>query len=737
MDKLVTMFFAAILTASMAAVPTHAAKPVDNDGDGYKSNVDCNDNDDTVWNLNCLGECAPEPPGGCSCTITENPEVSCADGVDNDCDGATDSADSDCATGGACADYTTKGECVGDPGCEWQGSPKNGTCVDVAGCTPTEDPETSCSDGVDNDCDGAIDGADSDCATGGPEMCKDGVDNDGDANIDCADSDCNGTPECTSTIPAHLTINSYNGPATCIACHTQAGNHVLNSVHGSWLGDTPDVVNISGPAGKWGASNNYCTDPELADYACLRCHVSLVGPPTQATAEDMDCLACHQNAYDATFVPSSPLQKTSCVDGSTKDYLIPVKEADGKYHKYPRYDLMPAGATMIEMARTVHLPNNESCLVICHTDAGGGDGIKRGDLDSAMVDPPVSLDVHLSSAGGAQMTCVACHAAINHQIPGRGNDLRPTDTGATMRQCVDCHVGMDSGSGHTSAGRRSEPDRHVARVACTACHISSYGDGVPTEMTRDWTAPKWSPGGCEGQGAWVGTTTKGSGVIPEYQFWTGQSWVYDRNGNEGLSPDPDDGTLRYSYPIGDINNGKLYPFKVHTSWNPVDNDTNMTSFDVLEMFMTGCYDDAARSGLDFIGESGAYTWKNTKAYQLITHGIGPATDASDCTKCHHGNNQFTLEFETKLDAIGYHLKDGDGNGVINDSDRLIICSQCHAAKSLKRDWVQMHNHTSKGSGIGCYFCHEFQRPERNLCDPCDPACVAEFVDTNPFPHQCP
>lgn len=683
MDKLITMFFAAILTASMAALPAHAAKPVDNDGDGYKSNVDCDDNNPAV------------NPGAA--------EI-CTNGIDDDCDRASDAADPDCG----------------------------------GGCTPTENPEVSCSDGVDNDCDGATDSADSDCATGGPEVCKDGADNDGDGNIDCADSDCIGTPECTSTVAAHLTINRYDGPATCIACHTQAGNHVLNSVHGSWLGDTPDVVNIAGPAGKWGASNNYCTDPELADYACLRCHVSLVGPPTLATATDMDCLACHQNAYDATFVPSSPLQKTSCVDGSTKTYLIPVKEADGKYHKYPRYDLMPAGATMIEMARTVHLPDNESCLVICHTDAGGGDGIKRGDLDSAMVDPPVVLDVHLSSAGVARMTCVDCHAAVNHQIPGRGNDLRPTDTGATMRKCVDCHVGMDSGGGHASAGRRSEPDRHVARVDCTACHISSYGDGVPTEMTRDWRGPKWSAGGCEGQGAWVGTTTKGSGVIPEYRFWTGQSWVYDRNGTEGLSPDPDDiGMLRFSYPIGDINNGKLYPFKVHTSWNPVDNDTNMTSFDVLEMFMTGCYDDAAQSGLDFIGEAGPYTWKNTKAYQLITHGIGPAADANDCTKCHHGSNEFKLEFKTKLDAIGYHLKDGDGNGVINDNDRLIICSQCHAAKNLKRDWLQMHNHTAKGSGIGCYFCHEFQRPERNLCDPCDPACVAEFVDTNPFPHQCP
>jgi hypothetical protein len=157
----------------------------------------------------------------------------------------------------------------------------------------------------------------------------------------------------------------------------------------------------------------------------------------------------------------------------------------------------------------------------------------------------------------------------------------------------------------------------------------------------------------------------------------------------------------------------------------------------LEQFFTGCYDVAARSGLDYIGANGAYTWKTTKDYQLITHGIGPATDADDCAKCHHGSGEFTPTFATKLDKLGYSLKDGDGNGIINDNDRLIICGQCHAPKNFKRDWEQMHAHTQKGSGIDCYFCHDIRRPERNLCDPCDPACVAEFVDTTPFPHQCP
>jgi hypothetical protein len=544
------------------------------------------------------------------------------------------------------------------------------------------------------------------------ELCKDGIDNDNDGLVDCADPDCATDASCMGAAnSSHRGINAYNGPSTCLACHgTAMGTAVLNSVHGSWLGDTPNVPNITGSTGKWGQTNNYCTDPQMADYACLKCHVSLVAPvnaegkvdmtKTKLTAADMDCLQCHQAKYFATFTPldSTATPYTSCVDGTTHIYKRPLPEADGKIRKEMRLDLAP-GETAVSLARTVHRPNNATCLLKCHAKAGGGDGTKRGDLASDMVNPPVTQDVHLSSAGTAQLTCTSCHAGTNHQIPGRGNDLPTEDTGAVMKKCVDCHAGMDSSTGHgTSTTNRQAANRHVAKVDCTACHIDRYAKGsIGTEISRDWTVPRWNPAGCEGQGAYNGEEVRGSNLLPEYRFWNKTSWVYDRNGTAGLMTDPIDGGLAMSYPLGDMANGKLYPFKVHTSNNPIDITSGKTNFDVLQMFQTGCYDNAAADALAYIGETGAYNWTVNKAFQLITHGVAPKSTANDCTKCHSGTiNTSTV---SKLDKLGYKTPKPTSD----------LCNDCHSSKT-NNDFYWVHDKHVRGEGFNCSRCHSFSRP---------------------------
>jgi hypothetical protein len=125
---------------------------VDNDCDGATDAAD--------------SDCAPV------CVPTGPTETVCDDGLDDDCDGLFDCDDSDCTddpvcqTGMACGDYATKSECNNDPNCSWSGSPKNGSCLDDAG--------------------------------GAAEICDNGIDDDGDGLIDCDDGDCANDPACTA-----------------------------------------------------------------------------------------------------------------------------------------------------------------------------------------------------------------------------------------------------------------------------------------------------------------------------------------------------------------------------------------------------------------------------------------------------------------------------------------------------------------------------------------------------------
>ncbi len=92
----------------------------------------------------------------------------CADSIDNDLDGRTDCADTECAALPAC-------------------------------CVPMLE---NCFDGADNDCDTLVDCADPNCAsspaccTPMPERCSNGADDDCDGLIDCVDPDCRLSPVC-------------------------------------------------------------------------------------------------------------------------------------------------------------------------------------------------------------------------------------------------------------------------------------------------------------------------------------------------------------------------------------------------------------------------------------------------------------------------------------------------------------------------------------------------------------
>lgn len=640
MKKAIALLVATLVLLTLAPSVSLAGKPVDNDNDGYKNNVDCNDADASIY------------PGA-----TEL----CFDGVDNNCDGVIDEG---CA--GGCTD--NDGDGYGYPA------------------------DASCTYGSE-DCNDAL----ASVNPGATEVCANGIDDDCDGLTDSADPQCSGSP--------HASLQWSDYPGTCLSCHNQEFNDMSQATHYRWVGETPDMTNQTGSLqGKLtNAVNSYCINI-LGDWKiCGKCHVGRGLRPDDAQADltNIDCLACHNADY--------AMVRTRLADGT----MGPPEGTDP--------------AVLNGYVQNIAAPTRTACLK-CHANAGGGDAVKRGDLSMATItnsDP--HFDVHMNTTG-SDLQCQACHVFQNHKTIGKGSDLRPTDDLARGAEvvCVTCHVGMDSGTGHLDAGaNRVDADRHVARVSCQACHIDRYAK-VATETHRDWRFHHdGSPAdGASGPGhPHIDTAAD---LQPVMKFWNRTSDNYLLGDTAVI--DPATGNYPTSRPLGDINDGKLYPFKYKTADQPmVSSDNALLALDTLVYIgQTGDVVQAITSGLTNMGYAAGepYEWVTTDTYQLLNHGVAPAVDV-DCAKC-HDNSTWGVGTDNEMDKLGYKIKD----------DVSLICAQCHREKRLPSDHQRMHGHLQKGSGIGCGFCHSFERPERGLCSPCDSSCVAEFVDNVPYPHEC-
>ncbi len=129
---------------------------------------DCDGQVDEDWYQDCSTACGPGyrfcvggAPGACSATTPAANDAVC-DGLDDDCDGQID--EDVAGLGQAC--QTGTGACLsrGYYVCAAGGGTR---CSAVAGSPQAEGPNYTCEDGIDNDCDGLVDGADEDDCSGG------------------------------------------------------------------------------------------------------------------------------------------------------------------------------------------------------------------------------------------------------------------------------------------------------------------------------------------------------------------------------------------------------------------------------------------------------------------------------------------------------------------------------------------------------------------------------------------
>lgn len=481
----------------------------------------------------------------------------------------------------------------------------------------------------------------------------------------------------------HATL-TWTGYGMCRSCHAQQANDVFAGGHYQWNGAAPYNVNGSGAKqGKYVSSiNSYCVNiignwrgiNAARAGACSACHVGRGLEPSATSSvaqlDNIDCLMCHQDGYKRKFDP-------------TVGQMVP--------------DPAAMTITMDVAVQTVHRPTRATCLQ-CHAKAGGGDAVKRGDMALAQAaTTDASYDVHMATTRG-NLKCTSCHTVKNHRIAGSGTDLRVVDLDVQMK-CAQCHTTKESATGHAT----TKVNDHVARVACQTCHIPRYArnaaDTLATEATeihRDWThthntTPPIHP-----------ARTSANDLLPRYAFW-------NRYSNSGLlydtpALDPKTGAYPTSRPVGGINDvaSKLYPFKYKTAYVPfATNRGQLIALDTSVFFATGDSVAATQQGLVNMGYPATepYAWVTSDTYQLITHTVPPKASVLQCASCHGSTSQMDLR------ALGYVQKTGSG-----------VCTQCHGSKSWP-GYSSGHSEHVAGKKLDCSWCHDFTRPERNLCKP--------------------
>jgi hypothetical protein len=378
--------------------------------------------------------------------------------------------------------------------------------------------------------------------------------------------------------------------------------------------------------------------------------------------------------------------------------------------------------TALEAARGVHPTTRKSCLN-CHAGAGGGDGTKRGDLSSALIDPDPHTDYHMSSEG-AGLVCADCHAAGNHRVIGRGVDLRPNEriNGEPVRlDCNDCHGNRPHGDYDSRDGRTR--DTHAERVACQTCHIPSFAKVVATEVARDWQDPHYSDKACNGRGGWLPREDKAADLTPSYQWFDGTSEVYYLSepvvGNvptialsdqEATSLGLALGSQAYvlGMPNGDVasDGAKLAPMKEHLGKVALNQRTNtLVAHSTFEFFRTGDFQLAVESGLrQMAGMSvdDPVEIVAVHSYQGINHGVEASGEALACGACHASMSGGPLRMDLPGE-LGYELKGPTAQ----------VCRQCHDQKE-NMSFAKLHDKHVLDKRKDCSTCHNFSRPNRGL-----------------------
>ena len=417
--------------------------------------------------------------------------------------------------------------------------------------------------------------------------------------------------------------NAHEVTEACISCHTNRDEEIMATSHWNW--ERTEVLEGKGavPAGKKNILNNFCIGVSGSEATCTRCHIGYGWVDKSFdfnNPKNIDCLVCHDNS------------------GTYK------KKKGGA--GYP-----DESVNLSYVARNVGQPTRENCGV-CHFWGGGGNNIKHGDLEIALLDCSKEIDVHMA-AEGEDMSCVECHVTEQHQMAGKLYALSSENKNrATCEQC------------HTQNPHAKELlNEHNVRVACQTCHIPAYAKANSTKMVWDWSTagalddegkPKHES---DADGNHNYLSIKGMFVFddhvkPGYYWFNGianHQLITDKIDTIPVQINSLDGSYKdKGVNQKSVNPSKIWPVKVHRGKQIYDSE-NMTLIQPKlwsenegdsAYWMDFDWDMANRAGMDYLKlpYSGKYDFVETEMYWPLNHMVEPKEQSLSCKDCHTRNN---------------------------------------------------------------------------------------------------
>jgi octaheme c-type cytochrome (tetrathionate reductase family) len=409
--------------------------------------------------------------------------------------------------------------------------------------------------------------------------------------------------------------------AACVSCHNMAGQDIMRSSHWTWAREYVTESGDTLQLGKKNMINNFCIGVSSNEARCTSCHIGYGWEDENfdfTDSRNIDCIVCHDQTGTYKKFPTAA--------------GYPVNEAKkfgNTLFQAPDYAFI---------AQNVGSPSRQNCGV-CHFVGGGGNNVKHGDIAMESNQASKEIDVHMAIEG-ANMDCVACHIADEHNITGNLYSVSSDNTNSIT--CDQCHTNYPH--------KNQTLNDHSNKVACQTCHIPKYAKASATKMNWDWSSAgqfnedgstliKKDSAGNITYHSMKGTFVWENMITPEYYWFNGKADHYLLGDKVDTIDAIQVNSLLGSY---EDEFAKIFPVKVHRGrqiYDPVnqililphlfgkDSSAYWTGYD---------WNKAAKAGMKSakLPYSGQYTFARTEMYWPINHMVAPAEESLGCSDCH-------------------------------------------------------------------------------------------------------